>query len=79
MAKKTSLSAGQKAARTRKRKVAAKKAVTTKKRRKTARKAVETKRWQAIRTAAEAALAAINVGDYDKAKVDIEDVLKRCR
>lgn len=72
MAKKSSLTTGQKAARTRKRRAAAKKAVTTKKRRKAGKTAAQTRKWNRVHEAIAAAIAALDSGELAVVRAQLE-------
>ncbi len=68
------LTAGKKAAQTRKRRKIAKQAATTRKRRRTAKKAVATKKRLRIAALADAALRAIEDGNLDKAETNLRAI-----
>ncbi|MBI1900482.1 MAG: hypothetical protein HYS13_05120 [Planctomycetia bacterium] len=66
------MTAGQKAARTRKRKAAAARAVRTKRAKGAGRRAAATRKWNRIREAAQTAIAAIESGDASAARAQLE-------
>lgn len=69
------LTAGKKAALTRKRRKIAKQAATTRKRRRTAKKAVATKKRLKIAALADAALRAVDDGKLDEARAALRAIL----
>lgn len=76
MAKKRTLTAGAKAARTRKRRATAAKGVRTRKAKRRARKAVQTRAWNRVRKAAQAGLDALAAGEPGAARQQLEVIAR---